>query len=101
MQKATFVVRGAALVIAAFLVAGGGQTAFAMPKEQGTYDCSCHGGSGSCTFKSSSTEVSCYHGAADTCAGSCQLTSSPNPTGGIAKGSVKAGPVGNGGAAAR
>ena len=71
----------------------------AMPKEQGTYDCSCKGGKGSCTFKSSDTEVSCYHGAADTCDGSCQLKSSPNG-GSATRGSVKGGPIGTGGTAA-
>jgi hypothetical protein len=99
MLKFTLIQRGAAMVVAAFVIAGASQAAFAMPKEQGTYDCSCKGGKGSCTFKSSDTEISCYHGAADTCDGSCQLKSSPNG-GSAARGSVKGGPIGTGGTAA-
>ena len=99
MLKSTLILKGAALVVAALVIAGASQTAVALPKEQGTYDCSCKGGKGSCTFKSSDTEISCYHGYADTCDGSCQLKSSPNG-GSATRGSVKGGPIGAGGSAA-
>ncbi len=99
MLISTVIARGVALLVAAVMVAGASQTAIAMPKEQGTYNCSCKGGKGSCTFKSSDTEISCYRGYADTCDGSCELKSSPNG-GSAARGAVKAGPIGTGGSAA-
>jgi hypothetical protein len=99
MLKSTRILKGAAMVIAAFVIAGASQAAIAMPKEQGSFDCSCKGSKGTCTFKSNGSEISCYRGYADTCEGSCQLSSSP--TGGSAtRGSVKGGPIGSGGSAA-
>jgi hypothetical protein len=66
MQRSNFGCGIAGLLGLALLVASG-QGAMAMPKESGDYDCSCKGGSGSCTFKSRSTSVSCYKGGGNTC----------------------------------
>jgi hypothetical protein len=100
MLKTIRLRRGATILVAAFVAASAGQAAFAVPKEQGTYDCSCKGGKGSCTYKSNGSEISCYRGYADTCEATCQLSTSPVPGGGITRGSVTGGPIGSGGSAA-
>ncbi len=91
--------RGAQLFAAALFIAVSGQ-AMAMPKEQGSYDCSCKGGSGTCTFKSASDNISCGRAAGDTCSGKCQLSTAPDSSGSATRGSVKSGPIGGGGGAA-
>jgi hypothetical protein len=95
MQRSNFGRAFAGLLGLALLVASG-QAAMAMPKESGDYDCSCKGGSGSCTFKSGSTSVSCYKGAGNSCSGKCELSTTPD-SGSATKGSVKSGPITSGG----
>ena len=99
MLRSTIAQKGAALLIATGMAAGASQAALAVPKEQGSFDCSCKSGKGSCTFKSNGSEISCYRGYADTCDGSCELKSSPNG-GSATRGSVKSGPIATGGGSA-
>jgi hypothetical protein len=77
------------IMIAALAIAGGIQAAAAMQKlhEAGTFDCSCSGGRGTCTFESSTDNTSCYNGPSDTCTGTCKLTLTPSkPKASIQKG---------------
>ncbi len=95
MQTSNFG-RGIAGLFGLTLLVASGQAAMAMPKESGDYDCSCKGGSGSCTFKSGSTNISCYKGGGNTCSGKCELSTTPD-SGSATKGSVKSGPISSGG----
>jgi len=65
----------AALAIAAGI---GGADAASKLQETGSFDCSCSGGQGTCTFESSTDNTSCYGGPEDTCSGSCKLTMTPD-----------------------
>lgn len=100
MLKSTLILKGAAMAVAALVITGASQTAFAVPKEQGNFDCSCKDGLGSCTFQSNGSEISCYYGYGDTCSGTCNLTTSPIGAGGISRGAGKGGPIGSAGSAA-
>ncbi len=75
-------------VLAAFAVS---DSAFARAKTQGTgtFDCSCSGGSGTCSFSTSGPTMSCSKKSGDTCTGSCKLTTTPTGGGGAA--AVKSG----------
>jgi hypothetical protein len=68
------------IVLAGLVIAGGIQPAAAMKNlnESGTFDCSCSGGSGTCTFESSTDNTSCYKGTSATCTGTCKLTIIPD-----------------------
>jgi hypothetical protein len=60
--------------------------AAAKPKTQatGTFDCSCTGGSGTCSFTTSGPIMKCTKGGSDTCTGACTLKTTPTGAGGAA-----------------
>lgn len=85
------------IVLAAFLLSTAPQSAFAespTPLESGTFDCSCKDGTGTCTFKTGTTGVSCYRGPASSCSGTCTLTLTPDATGGAAQRKAPVGKLG-------
>ena len=68
-------------VLAALTIAAGVQAAQAMQNklhEAGSFDCSCSGGNGTCTFVSSTENTDCYKGVGATCTGTCKLTMTPD-----------------------
>jgi hypothetical protein len=84
MRMAMLSLTAAALIAtaAAVLMVPVEATARAKLQEAGEFNCSCDGGAGTCTFKSSGDNMSCYKGASDTCSGSCMLTTTPDKTSG-------------------
>ena len=76
------------------IIAGGAQAAQAMKRlnESGSFDCSCSGGAGTCTFVSSTDNTDCYKGPSNTCTGTCKLTLTPDkPKASILKGPAQGG----------
>ncbi len=66
----------AALALAAILALAseGGTLAASKLSVVEQFDCSCKGGSGTCTFTSSTTKISCYKGVGDSCTAECTLS---------------------------
>lgn len=84
-------VTAALFAILAIPVAAGG--AIAKPIQQGTgsFDCSCSGGKGTCSYSTSGPTMSCSKKSGDTCTGSCKMTITPTAGGAAA---IKSGKTG-------
>jgi hypothetical protein len=73
----------ASLILATLVVVSAGPGAMALSKQiKGKWNCSCSGGSGTCTVYQKDNTVECQKTSDDTCTGSCEMSTTTTGVGG-------------------